>query len=148
MLLKLDFAAFPQHCAKLLSYPLCLRFCKFSFLILSFSLRLLGASFCLSLNGMIWLLLLTCCLGIVWSTWWTRSHKRMLVLKAALSLLTCFLYFNVQERKTELQQAIINMEQGGSVDGILQVETSRNCIRLPYSFLDLYPCISPLGSCG
>ncbi|XP_057517008.1 uncharacterized protein LOC130798145 isoform X2 [Amaranthus tricolor] len=30
-----------------------------------------------------------------------------------------------QERKTELQQAIINMEQGGSVDGILQVRADR-----------------------
>ncbi|CAO2833715.1 unnamed protein product [Amaranthus hypochondriacus] len=30
-----------------------------------------------------------------------------------------------QERKTELHQAIINMEQGGSVDGILQVRADR-----------------------
>ncbi|KMT19263.1 hypothetical protein BVRB_1g014450 [Beta vulgaris subsp. vulgaris] len=30
-----------------------------------------------------------------------------------------------QERKTELQQAILNMEQGGSVDGILQVRADR-----------------------
>ncbi|KAK9756631.1 hypothetical protein RND81_01G110600 [Saponaria officinalis] len=30
-----------------------------------------------------------------------------------------------QERKTELQQAIINMEQGGSADGILQVRADR-----------------------
>ncbi|KAL2895207.1 hypothetical protein RDABS01_011116 [Bienertia sinuspersici] len=30
-----------------------------------------------------------------------------------------------QERKAELQQAIINMEQGGSVDGILQVRADR-----------------------
>ncbi|CAJ2642811.1 unnamed protein product [Trifolium pratense] len=32
---------------------------------------------------------------------------------------------DIQERKTELQQAIIKMEQGGSADGILQVRADR-----------------------
>ncbi|KAG6591212.1 hypothetical protein SDJN03_13558, partial [Cucurbita argyrosperma subsp. sororia] len=34
-------------------------------------------------------------------------------------------YRDVQERKTELHQAIINIEQGGSADGILQVRADR-----------------------
>uniref|UniRef100_A0A7N0T036 Uncharacterized protein n=1 Tax=Kalanchoe fedtschenkoi TaxID=63787 RepID=A0A7N0T036_KALFE len=34
-------------------------------------------------------------------------------------------YRDVQERKTELQQALIKMEQGGSADGILQVRADR-----------------------
>ncbi|XP_038899166.1 actin cytoskeleton-regulatory complex protein pan1 isoform X2 [Benincasa hispida] len=34
-------------------------------------------------------------------------------------------YRDVQERKTELHQAIIKMEQGGSADGILQVRADR-----------------------
>ncbi|CAM8912573.1 unnamed protein product [Rhodiola kirilowii] len=34
-------------------------------------------------------------------------------------------YRDIQERKTELQQALVKMEQGGSADGILQVRADR-----------------------
>ena len=58
------------------------------------------------------------------------------------------LLVHLQERKMELQQAIVKMEQGGSSDGILQVELNPwNNVKALCELVFYWRSATSLGSC-